>query len=182
METDQNYYKLRLEQLYKDLNTDPKKGLSSDQVQERIQQYGYNELPEYKRSFVKIYLAPLFNWLIVIYLLGALILLLASLLGFRGNFVIIGLTLGIVLLNCFVAIIQQYRAQKKLKALQELAAPTTTVIREGNKMEIPTREVTKGDLLVINQGDKIPADARIISGNNLELNEASLTGESEPVK
>ncbi|MFO7795786.1 MAG: cation-translocating P-type ATPase [Promethearchaeati archaeon] len=182
MEIDQNYYKLRLDSLYEELDTDPTKGLTEKQVQERIQQYGYNELPEYKRSFVKIYLAPLFNWLIVIYLLGALILLLASLLGFRGNLLIVALTLGIVLLNCLVAIIQQFRAQKKLKALQELAAPTTTVIREGKKMEIPTREVTKGDLLVINQGDKIPADARIVSGTNLELNEASLTGESEPVK
>ncbi|TXT64166.1 MAG: conserved membrane protein of unknown function [Promethearchaeota archaeon] len=182
METNQNYYNLTLNNLYAELDTNPHSGLNQDEANQRLEKFGYNELPKYKRSFVKIYLAPLFNWLIVIYLVGALILLVASLLGFRGNFLIIALTLGIVLLNCLVAIIQQYRAQKKLEALKELAAPTTTVIREGKKTEIPTREVALGELLVLNQGDKIPADARIVSGTNLEVNEASLTGESEPVK
>jgi len=182
METDQKYYNLSLDQLYTELNTNANSGLSEEEVKQRLEKYGLNELPKYKRSFVKIYLAPLFNWLIVIYLFGALILFLASLFGLSSNILIIALTLGIVLLNCLVAIIQQYRAQKKLKALQELAAPTTTVVRDGNKKEIPTNEVVKGDLLIMNQGDKIPADGRIISGTNLEVNEASLTGESEPVK
>ena len=81
-----------------------------------------------------------------------------------------------------VAIIQQYRATKKLKALRELTAPTSTIIRDGQKMEIPTKDIVKGDLLVMNQGDKIPADARIVEAFNLIVNEASLTGESEPVE
>ncbi|TFF89896.1 MAG: hypothetical protein EU548_05780, partial [Promethearchaeota archaeon] len=125
METDQKYYNLSLDQLYTELNTNANSGLSEEEVKQRLEKYGLNELPKYKRSFVKIYLAPLFNWLIVIYLFGALILFLASLFGLSSNILIIALTLGIVLLNCLVAIIQQYRAQKKLKALQELAAPTT---------------------------------------------------------
>lgn len=182
METDQEYYNFSLNQLYTELYTNPTSGLSDEEAQQRLQKYGLNELPKYKRNFFKIYLAPLFNWLIVIYLIGALILFLASLFGLSSNILIIALTLGIVILNCLVAIIQQYRAQKKLEALQELAAPTTTVIRDGNKKEIPTNEVVKGDLLIMNQGDKIPADGRIISGTNLEVNESSLTGESEPVK
>ncbi|MBD3195236.1 MAG: hypothetical protein GF317_09285, partial [Candidatus Lokiarchaeota archaeon] len=177
-----NYYNLDLKEIYDELDTDPKIGLSQVEAQKRLEQLGYNELPKVSRGFIRIYLAPLFNWLIVIYLVGALILFLASIFGFKGNFIIVALTLGIVLLNCLVAIVQQYRATKKLEALRQLSAPTTTIMREGKKMEISTREVAQGDLLVLNQGDKIPADARIVHSSNLEINEASLTGESESVK
>jgi Ca2+-transporting ATPase len=175
-----NFYKLQLSEIYEKLDTNPSTGLSTVEAEKRLEKFGPNALPKVSRGFIKIYLSPLFNWLIVIYLMGALILFLASLFGYKSNFVIIALTLGIVLLNCLVAIIQQYRATKKLEALRELSAPTTKVIRDGQKMEIATSEVVIGDLLDIEQGDKIPADARIVSENNLEVNEASLTGESEP--
>ena len=95
---------------------------------------------------------------------------------------VIALTLGIVALNCFIAIFQQLRATKKLNALRELTAPTAKVIRDGQKMEVPTKELVVGDVLILSQGDKITADARIIKSSNLEVNESSLTGESEPVK
>jgi Ca2+-transporting ATPase len=110
------------------------------------------------------------------------ILFLAAIFGGEGNLIFVGLTLGVVFLNCMVAIIQQYRATKKLKALRELTAPTSTIIRDGQKQEIPTKEIVLGDLLELNQGDKIPADSRIIESYNLVVNEASLTGESEPVR
>ncbi len=106
----------------------------------------------------------------------------ASLLGEEGNMSMIAITLGIVFVNCLIAIFQQLRATKKLNALRELSAPTATVIRDGQKKDVSTKELVVGDLLVLSQGDKIPADARIIESANLEVNEASLTGESEPVK
>ncbi len=177
-----NYYNLELAEIYEELKTNIENGLTEQEAKNRLEYYGPNELPKISRGFIKIYLAPLFNWLIVIYLIGALLLFLATFFGSEGDFVVIGVTLGIVLLNCFVAIIQQYRATKKLKALRELTAPTTKVIRNGLKREIPTKEVVIGDILVLAQGDRIPADGRIIKGSNLELNEASLTGESEPVR
>ena len=179
---DTNFYKLALENIYDLLKSNPETGLTEEEAKTRLEQYGPNELPKVSRGFVKIYLSPLFNWLIVIYLMGALILFLSSLFGLKSNFVIIALTLGIVLLNCLVAIIQQYRATKKLEALRELSAPTTVVIRDGQKKQIATSEVVIGDVLDIGQGDKVPADARIISEKNLEVNEASLTGESEPAR
>ena len=179
---EKNYYNLDLEEIYKIFNTDPVKGLTKEEVKKRLEKYGYNEIPKASKGFIKIYLAPLFNWLIVIYLIGALILFLAAIFGGEGKLMFITLTLGIVGLNCLVAIIQQYRATKKLNALREMTAPTTTVIRDGQKLEIPTKEVVIGDLLVLKQGDKIPADGRIIQSVNLEVNESSLTGESEPVK
>lgn len=180
---DNHYYNLEKNELYDKLDTNPKSGLNEQEAKTRLEKYGPNELPKVSRGLIKIYLAPLFNWLIVIYLVGALILFLIGILADKQqDIVFIAITLGVVLLNCLVAIIQQYRATKKLEALKELSAPSTVVIREGNKHKIPTREVVIGDLLDLTQGDKIPADARIVSGTNLEVNEASLTGESEPIQ
>ena len=176
------FYNMELSQVYNQFQTDPTKGLTKEEAKNRIEIYGFNEIPKASKGFIKIYLAPLFNWLIVIYLIGALILFLAAIFGGEGNLIFIGLTLGIVLLNCLVAIIQQYRATKKLNALREMTAPTTTVIRDGEKMDIPTKNVVVGDLLVLKQGDRVPADGRIIRSSNFEVNESSLTGESEPVK
>ncbi|MFW9828084.1 MAG: cation-translocating P-type ATPase [Candidatus Thorarchaeota archaeon] len=179
---EEDFCNVELQEIYKKLKTDPKKGISNNDAVDRLQKYGYNEIPKVSKGFIKIYLAPLFNWLIVIYLIGSLILFLAAILGGEGNLAFVGLTFFIVILNCAVAIIQQYRATKKLKALRELTAPTSTIIREGQKQEIATKDIVIGDLLVLNQGDKIPADARIIESYNLVVNEASLTGESEPVR
>ncbi|MFW9772560.1 MAG: cation-translocating P-type ATPase, partial [Candidatus Thorarchaeota archaeon] len=176
------FYSMELNQIYSKFQTHPTNGLSKEEAQKRLELYGLNEIPKASKGFIKIYLAPLFNWLIVIYLIGALILFLAAVLGGEGNLTFIGLTLGIVALNCLVAIIQQYRATKKLNALREMTAPTTTVIRNREKIDIATKEVVLGDLLVLTQGDRIPADGRIIRSSNLEVNEASLSGESEPVK
>ncbi|MFX1374328.1 MAG: cation-translocating P-type ATPase [Promethearchaeota archaeon] len=180
--TEKNFYNLELEQIYKTLETDPKNGLTQTEASKRLLKHGYNEIPKVSKGFIKIYLAPLFNWLIVIYLIGSVVLFLAAIFGGEGNLAFVGLTLGIVVLNCLVAIIQQYRATKKLKALRELTAPSSTIIRSGQKQEVDTRDIVIGDLLVLNQGDKIPADARIIESHNLVVNEASLTGESEPVR
>ncbi|NHJ20160.1 MAG: cation-transporting P-type ATPase [Candidatus Lokiarchaeota archaeon] len=179
---EETYFNVELEQIYNKFQTNSTKGLSDAEAQKRLEQYGPNEIPKASKGFIKIYLAPLFNWLIVIYLIGALILFLASVFGGEKDLVFILLTLGIVALNCFVAIIQQYRATKKLNALREMTAPTTTVIRNGKKADIPTKNVVTGDLLVLKQGDRVPADGRLVQSSNLEVNESSLTGESEPVR
>ena len=179
---DKKYYSMELAEIYKELNTDPTSGLSNEQVEEKLLIDGLNEIPKASKGFIRIYLAPLFNWLIVIYLVGALIMFFFEIFLGAGSLVLIILTLGIVALNCIVAIIQQIRATKKLNALREMTAPTSTLIREGKKIEISTKNIVPGDILVLNQGDRIPADGRIIKSSNLEINEASLTGESEPEK
>ena len=176
------YYNMDLDQIYSKFETNSSTGLTDGEAQKRLELYGLNEIPKTSKGFVKIYLAPLFNWLIVIYLIGALILFLAAVFGGQGDLVFILLTLGIVALNCFVAIIQQFRATKKLNALREMTAPTTTIIRNGQKADISTKSVVVGDLLVLKQGDRVPADSRVVQSSNLEVNESSLTGESEPVR
>ncbi|MHA2005668.1 MAG: HAD-IC family P-type ATPase, partial [Candidatus Thorarchaeota archaeon] len=89
--------------------------------------------------------------------------------------------LGIVIVNALVAIFQQYRAQKKLEALEKLSLGEARVLRDGSEMNITPTEIVPGDVIILEQGDKIPADARILQCSNLTTNEASLTGESVPV-
>lgn len=176
------YYNKSIQEIREIFQTNKNAGLTEIEAKKRLELYGLNEIPKVKKSIFKVYLAPLFNWLIVIYLIGALILFLAVVFLEEGNLTIVYLTLGIVGMNCVVAIVQQYRATKKLEALRQLSAPTTVVMRDSEKKQIPTNNVVPGDLLVLNQGDRIPADARIIESSNLLVNESSLTGESEPVK
>lgn len=84
--------------------------------------------------------------------------------------------------NAIVAIVQQLRAEKQLQALKQLSEATTYVLRNGEYIELPTSKITVGDIVQLHPGDKIPADCRIIEARNLSIDEASLTGESEPVK
>ena len=180
-----NFYTSELDEIYKNFSTDPDKGISDQEAQLRLEQNGPNEIPPTSTWFdqVKIILAPLMSWLILIYLIGAVILYVSSLFS-EGDtdMSMIYTTLIIVGINCAVAIFQQMRATKKLNALRELSAPECVVIRNGEKKEIPAKDLVVGDLVILDLGDKIPADARIIRSANLEVDEASLTGESEPVK
>ncbi|MHA1475748.1 MAG: HAD-IC family P-type ATPase, partial [Promethearchaeota archaeon] len=174
-------YSLEVEEIFKKFHTG-RKGLDEEKALNLLKTQGLNEIPPASENLWKIYLAPLFNWLIIIYFIAAIILLIAGLISGDSNMTLIYITLAVVALNSFVAIFQQARATKKLKALKNLAAPTTNVIRNGQREQILTKNIVVGDLLLLNTGDKIPADSRIIEANNLEVNEASLTGESEPVK
>ena len=174
-------YALEIEEIFKKFSTG-RKGLDEGKALEVLKLQGFNEIPPGSENLWKIYLAPLFNWLIIIYFIASIILLVAGLISGDNNMTLIYIPLAIVALNMIVAIVQQARATKKLKALKNLAAPTTNVIRNGHRSQILTKNIVIGDLLLLNTGDKIPADARIIETTNLEVNEASLTGESEPVK
>jgi Ca2+-transporting ATPase len=171
-----NYYNKSIKDLINEFQTDLNHGLPISELNFRYQKYGYNELPKIKKSLWKIYLAPIFNFLIVILIIsGTLVLILGS----PGSTVI---TFTVVLINSVTVIIQQFRAQKALESLRMIAALKATVIRDGIQFEIPTRELIPGDIILLEQGNKIPADARIINAVNLSIDEAPLTGESEPVE
>ncbi|MFX0148580.1 MAG: cation-translocating P-type ATPase, partial [Candidatus Hodarchaeota archaeon] len=132
--------------------------------------------PRIKKSIWKIYLAPIFNFLIIILLVAGVIVFF---LGSPGSTVI---TFIVVFLNSITVIIQQFRAQKALESLRKIGALKAEVLRDGVQFEIPTRELAPGDIILLEQGDKIPADGRIITDTNLTIDEAPLTGESEPVE
>ncbi|MFX0180078.1 MAG: cation-translocating P-type ATPase [Candidatus Hodarchaeota archaeon] len=170
------YYTKSINGLIKDFNTDKEKGLKSSELKLYYSRYGFNELPKIKKSIWKVYLAPIFNFLIVILLISGIIVFL---LGSPASTII---TFTVVFLNSITVIIQQFRAQKALESLRKIGALKATVLRDGAQFEIPTRELIPGDIILLEQGDKIPADARIIDVTNLTIDEAPLTGESEPVE
>ncbi|MHA2094852.1 MAG: cation-translocating P-type ATPase, partial [Candidatus Hodarchaeales archaeon] len=176
-----------LKSLIKDLKTDIESGLSSEEASRRLEVYGENQIPQPKQSFWKVYLAPLMNTLIVIYLLMTTFILILAVIYFLfidPSDTSIWITaiqwLLIVGVNFLIAIIQQQRAQKQIEALQKMSAPAARVIRDGKEMEITTETVVPGDVIILAQGDKIPADARILNSSSFRVNESSLTGESVP--
>ncbi|MBN2156024.1 MAG: cation-transporting P-type ATPase [Candidatus Lokiarchaeota archaeon] len=177
------FYNLELEEIFHRLKTNPKNGLSKLEAEDRLMHDGYNELPKHNPKFWKVYLAPLFNWLIVIYLIGAIILFISGWIQpeEKTSSTLLYFTLAVVALNCIIAVIQQYRATKKLEALEFLSAPTAKVLREGNLKVISARKIVVGDIINLEQGDRIPADCRIIQSANLEVDESPLTGESKTV-
>ena len=169
------HYHQSISELYKTFDTDPENGIKSSDLEEIYQKSGYNELPKVKKSIWKIYFAPLFNFLIMILLVTGVIIVLLG----KGETQII--TFSVVIVNSVTAIIQQFRAQKALESLREISALKATVLRDGKQIEVGTRDLIPGDIVLLNQGDKIPADGRIIEQMNLSVDEAPLTGESEPV-
>ncbi len=172
-----------LEEVYEVLQVEPKQGLPSTEVRSRTSEYGANTIPKIRGPFWKVYIAPILNWLITIYIISSFALIfIAYLFPSDENEMAQALVwLGVVTVNALVAIVQQFRAQKKLEALEQLSAGEARVIRDGSEKSIPPMEIVPGDIVILEQGDRIPADARIISSSNLTTDEASLTGESVPV-
>lgn len=170
-----------IDELVKNLRTNSQLGLKSTEAEKRLEIEGRNELPPPKTNFFRIYLAPLFNWLIIVYLIAALIMFIFAIVTGVGNMTMIYTTLAIVGLNCVVAVVQQARAVKKLRALQALSVPTCIVVRDGIELKINSSELVPGDIILLEIGNRVPADCRILESNNLRVDESSLTGESELV-
>lgn len=159
------------------LGTDAEKGLSSEAVSERQQQYGPNQLTEKEgRSVMALFLDQFRDFMIWV-LIGA-----ALVSGFLKEWVDAVAIISIVVLNAILGFIQEYRAEKSLAALKKLSSPASKVIRNGRHMVIPSSEIVPGDLVEMEAGDFVPADSRIVyATGNLSTHEASLTGESTPV-
>jgi Ca2+-transporting ATPase len=153
-----------------------KKGLSSQKVQTLLKQYGYNEISEVKQfTLIKSFLAQFDNILILLLIAAGGI---SFFVGERLDSLFIFL---IVILNAFFGLYQEFKAEKALSLLKKLTVTTIRVIRDGKEQQIDSRFLVPGDLIYIEEGTKIPADCQIVESRNLEINEASLTGESLPV-
>ncbi|MEJ2657174.1 MAG: HAD-IC family P-type ATPase, partial [Desulfobacterales bacterium] len=158
------------------LNTDIRRGLSKDEVRKRQEQYGFNELKkEEKVSTLTVFFNQFKNILIIILLIAVV---LSAFVGEVIDAIIIGI---IVIFVGVLGFIQEYRAERALEALKKMLSPTISVLREGREEEIQTKELVPGDILILETGDRIPADARLVEIHSLRCNEAPLTGESMPV-
>jgi P-type Ca2+ transporter type 2C len=157
------------------LGTNPA-GLSAAEAAERLEHYGPNELETTGRHSALALLAEQFRNILIIILLVAVAL--SAFLGHAIEAVAISV---IVLFSVILGFVQEYRAERAIEALRQMAAPTATVVREGEETDVPAREVVPGDIVVLHAGDKVPADGRMIEAVNLQTEEAALTGESLPV-
>lgn len=161
---------------------DEENGLSNEQVNENRQKYGTNELQTKKKksTFVK-FLEQFKDFMIIVLIIAAII---SGVVGYiEGE----GITdsiiiLIVVILNAVIGVVQENKAEKSLEALQKLSAHVSKVIRNGKMEVIPAKELVPGDIVVLDTGDYVPADLRIIEAVNLKSQEASLTGESVPVE
>ena len=149
------------------------RGLSTREAEKRIKTYGLNELKhKKKKSPVLIFLSQ-FNDFLVWVLIGATII--SGFIGDKADAITI---LIIVIVNAILGFVQEFRTEKSLEALQEMAAPTCKAIRDGNIKVINSRELTKGDVVILEAGDRIPADGTFIDAANMVVDESLLTGES----
>jgi Ca2+-transporting ATPase len=157
--------------------TEPERGLSDDLAAERLTEFGPNRLEEVGRIPPWRQFLDQFTDFIVLVLIGA-----AFVSGFLQEWLDAAAILVIVVLNAVLGFIQQYRAERALEALKKMAAPLARVIRHGETKDIPAEEVVPGDIIGLEIGDLVPADARLLEDHLLKVDEASLTGESVPVR
>jgi Ca2+-transporting ATPase len=171
-----NWHHLPPAEVVADLGTDIEAGLSEEQARERLEKYGPNELEEQPRPGFLQRLIGQFTDLVVLLLIGAAIVS-----GALQEWYEAGAILLIVILNAVLGVVQEGQAEEALAALKKLSAPEARVIREGQTRVIPAREVVPGDVVIIEAGNYVPADLRLVEEANLQIEEASLTGESVPV-
>ena len=158
------------------LETDASLGLTHDEAMRRLQRFGPNVLPLIRRH------GPLIRFLLqchhpLIYILLAATIMMALL----GEWVDASVIFGVVLVNAIVGFIQESRAEHALEALMSMVQTEATVVREGEKHQIPSSDVVPGDVVFVQSGDKVPADLRLISIRELQVDESALTGESLPI-
>ncbi|NLW77625.1 MAG: HAD-IC family P-type ATPase, partial [Methanomicrobiales archaeon] len=152
-------------------------GLSSEQVAARLRTFGYNELPEHKKDgiaeiILEVAREPMF------------LLLVASglIYFFLGDITEAVMLMSFVLVIIGITIYQERKTERALEALRNLSSPRALVIRDGEQRRIAGREVVPGDILILSEGDRVPADGILLSSNNLTVDESLLTGESVPVR
>ena len=149
------------------------KGLTSDDVKKRHEQFGFNELAEGKRkSTLQVFLEQFKDFLVIILIVAALIS------AFLGEIESTAVIMVVVILNAILGTVQHVKAEQSLNSLKALSSPNAKVLRDGQMIEIPSKEVVVGDILYLDAGDYVPADGRLMESHSLQVNESSLTGES----
>ena len=177
-----NWFNKTFKEVEKELETDLEKGLSKEKVEERQEKYGFNELQQIaKKSIIQRFLEQFKDFSIIVLIIAAIVSGIVGVLQGEGitDTIII---LIVVIVNAIIGVAQESKAEKSLEALQKLSDHASKVIRNENMEVVPSKELVPGDIVVLDTGDYIPADLRIIEAVNLKTQESSLTGESVPVE
>ena len=177
-----NYFSKGIEEVEKELETDIKNGLDNEHVKEKIEKYGFNELESKKKEsiFVK-FLKQFKDFMIIILIIAAIVSAFIGVQegeGFTDSIII----MVVVIVNAVIGVIQENKAEKSLEALQKLSAYVTKVVRNGQVEVVPSKNIVPGDIVILETGDYVPADIRLVEAINLKIQESALTGESVPIE
>ncbi|WP_370979352.1 cation-translocating P-type ATPase [Agaribacterium sp. ZY112] len=160
-----------------ELNSNKEQGLTSEEANQRLSQYGPNELSEAEgSSALALFIEQLKNPMLIVLAIGGVLS------GVGGHMIDAIAILVIVVANATITFLQELSAQKSLNALKEMGAPNALTLRNSNWQKIPVKDLVPGDLVKLNTGDVVGADLRVLSTNQLTIDESALTGESEPVE
>ena len=169
------WYQKTQEEVLQELECD-KDGLNLEQITERIGKYGENALKEgKKKSTLEVFLSQFADLLVVILIVAAIVS------AFSGNMESTIIIIAVIIMNAILGTVQHKKAEKSLDSLKSLSSPTAKVIRNGQREQIASKEVLPGDILILEAGDLVVADGRILDNFSLQVNESSLTGESTNV-
>jgi len=172
----EKFHKETKEEVLKRLGV-TRKGLSTEEVTKRRNQYGFNELVEGKRkSTLMVFLEQFKDFLVIILIAAAVIS------AFLGEFESTIVIMVVLILNAILGTVQHVKAEQSLNSLKSLSSPIAKVLRDGSITEIPSKEVVVGDIISLDAGDMVSADGRILESHSLQINESSLTGESLSVE
>lgn len=178
-----NWHNKSIEETTNLLATRANEGLSSKDANKRLKEYGPNELTGKKNtSILQKFFAQFADFMIITLICAAVISFVVSLLNGDLDFVDPVIILLIITLNAILGVIQESKAERSLEALKKMSAPSAMVIRDGNLTTVPSSQLVPGDLIKLEAGCFVPADARLLEAVNLKVEEAALTGESHPVE
>jgi magnesium-transporting ATPase (P-type) len=152
-------------------------GLALEEAAHRLEQYGLNRLPAAHKDGLLLRFARQFHNVLIYVLLSS-----ALITALLGHWVDCSVIVGVVLINAIVGVIQEGKAERALDAIRNMLSLNATVLRDGHRCEIPAEQLVVGDIVLLSSGDKVPADLRLIEVRQLRIEEAALTGESEPVE
>ena len=163
------------------LNTKEREGLTEEEVKIRQTKYGKNKLKDKKKESLIIKFIKQFNdFMIITLIIASIISAVISKMQGENDYVDSIIIIGIVIFNALMGVIQEAKAEKSIEALKQMTPQITKVIRNGKTTEINAEDLVKGDIVILETGNFIPADCRIIESHNLKIEESSLTGEAEP--
>jgi Ca2+-transporting ATPase len=170
------WYQMETEETARAHDVVPAQGLTWDEAKARRERHGENELTEKRNvSLIALFLNQFKDFMVLVLMAATLIS------GLLGEYLDAITIVAIIVMNGILGFVQEFRAERSLRALKELSAPTAKTVRDGTLVQIPAKELVPGDIILIESGDRIPADIRWIETNSLYVEESALTGESVPV-
>ena len=177
------WYTMTKEEVARSLRTDIENGLTEAEAKNRIEKYGQNKLEEKNKTSIIIRFLMQFNdFMIIILFIAAGISAVMAYIEGTGEYIDAIFIIAIVVFNACMGLSQESKAEKALEELAKMSAPNAKVKRDGKIKEIPATNIVPGDIIILEQGNFVPADSRLINGFNLKAEESALTGETMPVK